>query len=925
MTSRAADALEALGSLDHLQAAIDANCTHSVAGEAAAMQVATARTVWTTSADGSISIRGIPVANDLRVITPKAPSIVVRCLLLVSGNMMWAGLSDGFIRVFDSNSARLINEFKQHSGAVNTLVGGVGRVFSAGDDFKIFQWNPKTFEYQRMFAGHTLPVKCLCIFATDANVTLLVSGSADSTLRLWNVLVRSSVHADDEDPCAHILRGHKQSVLALVHIPKLQHLWSGAEDSTLRVWCTRTFQCLSILEGHKAPVTAVAHVDRRVWSGGKDGAIIMWDAFSLAPVRKLTDSTSPANRPRYVMSIKRVQQVPMWRVWTSTNDGLITCWLADGSSSVTNGDLKDGSTAEALVPKSFAEKEIASLTESYNRDRSHLAKLNEEMANRMEQSERHAAENLRTVNQQHSEVLRLAADSHAEEIEALERKLRESVSKASDDAKRLSRQEQELSGRLADEQAVVSELQTTLESERREAQLRLSEARKQAEREQHDALKAAAAAHAEEIEALERKLRESASKASDDAKRLSRQEQELSGRLADEQAVVSTLHGSMLALIADSEASQRILLFMTEASNYDMLLSLAISARTVGEKLEELSCARSRIERLESDLADLKSRDEALRQSVVDGNASLVEHSTMLKQLTLELSEVSEARDALVSKVLALEQERDALTNSLASAHTLASDGVNRADGLRKELDAVCNLVSDFGERFGVLGSPGNVLSVLSDELVALRASTAKVVQLSAELDVIRQQLRNDIVGDDDEEYEYAAPPEDVPNSDADRAATLLHCSIVLLSDELRRVLLCSSDCDRKLAMLRAKVSSLNEDKKAMADTILDAKNTNARLKEIIETDVDQLKKTRWALLENSRYTYGATETSLVLLREMLPVFFDLKQREPNAYDFLAVRINPLVENTKTVFSRLEQLLMKCSTEEERAQLSIGC
>ena len=72
---------------------------------------------------------------------------------------------------------------------------------------------------------------------------LIVSGSTDRTLKVWNA---------DTGQCIHTLYGHTSTVRCMDIHGKVAV--SGSRDATLRVWDIESGECLHILMGHVAAV-----------------------------------------------------------------------------------------------------------------------------------------------------------------------------------------------------------------------------------------------------------------------------------------------------------------------------------------------------------------------------------------------------------------------------------------------------------------------------------------------------------------------------------------------------------------------------------------------------------------------------------------------------------------------------------------------
>jgi len=93
----------------------------------------------------------------------------------------------------------------------------------------------------------------------------IVSGSADSTLKVWKV--------DSEDPL-NTLVGHN-GIINCVQFNEVR-IVSGAADSTLKMWDTRTGLTIKTLN-HNGAVNCIQFDDNKIISGSSDNAVKIWD------------------------------------------------------------------------------------------------------------------------------------------------------------------------------------------------------------------------------------------------------------------------------------------------------------------------------------------------------------------------------------------------------------------------------------------------------------------------------------------------------------------------------------------------------------------------------------------------------------------------------------------------------------------------
>lgn len=130
--------------------------------------------------------------------------------------------------------------------------------------------------------GHSSRVNC-AVFAP--NQSWLASGSADKSIRLWDVNSGLELRA---------LQGHKNWITALAVSRNGELLASGSNDRTVRVWSVSSGRELLALTGHQAVVDAVLFSpdDRWVISGSADNTVRIWDAASGREVQTLKGHTA---------------------------------------------------------------------------------------------------------------------------------------------------------------------------------------------------------------------------------------------------------------------------------------------------------------------------------------------------------------------------------------------------------------------------------------------------------------------------------------------------------------------------------------------------------------------------------------------------------------------------------------------------------
>ncbi|CAL8098885.1 unnamed protein product [Calicophoron daubneyi] len=190
--------------------------------------------------------------------------------------------------------------------------------------------------------GHTSTVRCV-----QADEDKVISGSYDCTLRLWDL------HTSQ---LRHVFRGHSAGVVCLDYDEHL--LYSGSLDNTVRVWCLSSGVCLySLLRSSMSrdaqfwltPVSSV-HLDpsrRRLLIAHHDGVILTWhipppeELVSLCS-NHLSDNAVQASEPVNIFlteqfgsestnldNVVRCLAGDAWHIVCGSDDKTLKVWRAD--------------------------------------------------------------------------------------------------------------------------------------------------------------------------------------------------------------------------------------------------------------------------------------------------------------------------------------------------------------------------------------------------------------------------------------------------------------------------------------------------------------------------------------------------------------------------------------------------------------------
>ncbi|WP_414573111.1 TIR domain-containing protein [Nostoc sp. CCY 9925] len=115
-------------------------------------------------------------------------------------------------------------------------------------------------------------------FSPNPDERILVSGSFDKTLKVWNI------DREDKCHCIRTLKGHSGGILSVVFHPTNNSIVASAgHDKTIRLWNISQMRCIETLEEHKSTVESVIFTcdGNYLLSASQDQTIKVWDVSSI--------------------------------------------------------------------------------------------------------------------------------------------------------------------------------------------------------------------------------------------------------------------------------------------------------------------------------------------------------------------------------------------------------------------------------------------------------------------------------------------------------------------------------------------------------------------------------------------------------------------------------------------------------------------
>ncbi|KAF1998310.1 WD repeat-containing protein pop1 [Amniculicola lignicola CBS 123094] len=295
---------------------------------------------------------------------------VVTCLQFDTDKIL-TGSDDTNINVYDTKTGALRNRLAGHEGGVWALQYEGNTLVSGSTDRSVRVWDIEKGSCTQVFQGHTSTVRCLVILKpTQIGETLdgqpilmpkeplIITGSRDSTLRVWKLpqpgdrsIKQTGPSANDNDNPYFIrtLPGHHHSVRAIA--AHGDTLVSGSYDCTVRVWKISTGDTLHRLQGHSQKVYSVVldHARNRCISGSMDNLVKVWSLETGQCLFNLEGHTSLVG----LLDLSHSRLVSAaadstLRIWDpengqckstlSAHTGAITCFQHDGQKVISGSD-----------------------------------------------------------------------------------------------------------------------------------------------------------------------------------------------------------------------------------------------------------------------------------------------------------------------------------------------------------------------------------------------------------------------------------------------------------------------------------------------------------------------------------------------------------------------------------------------------------
>ena len=220
-------------------------------------------------------------------------------------------------KLSNKNLEHIISKYRNPSSHQNVIYAVIYNnkgdlMISGSADQTIKVWNAVTDSLQFTLSGHTAAVNTLAISPCDR---ILISGGADGTIRIWDLTTPFTKPDVIDENCLEIT--------AIAITPNGKYLVSAASDDSLKFWCMKTKKNLCTYESNIDNVNSIAisSDNKLVAIGNTSGTVQLLDLETIELLQSI-DASSPiifSKNSKYLITGDIHNRINIWQKMVKNN------------------------------------------------------------------------------------------------------------------------------------------------------------------------------------------------------------------------------------------------------------------------------------------------------------------------------------------------------------------------------------------------------------------------------------------------------------------------------------------------------------------------------------------------------------------------------------------------------------------------------
>jgi len=162
--------------------------------------------------------------------------------------LLFAGLRNGEVLVFDFVKQQLVSTFKHHQKPVFDIksVSQKDELLVASEDGTVSVWSLKTLEVLHSIKVSDDTVRCIAVSPGEKQVAF---GCRDNDVKIYDL---------EDYTFVKILKGHTMPVFSLQYAPEGNYLVSGSRDAQVKIWDALSYELVHSIPAHLFAVNCIA-------------------------------------------------------------------------------------------------------------------------------------------------------------------------------------------------------------------------------------------------------------------------------------------------------------------------------------------------------------------------------------------------------------------------------------------------------------------------------------------------------------------------------------------------------------------------------------------------------------------------------------------------------------------------------------------